>query len=166
MVHSLAVRASASPQVILRWVFVGVGLFIVLRPDLILNSAQRLAPTLQTLFPNSPKTQAALFIAVMLLPLQGGVLCLISALGLVRGSRWSRWTGFVGCTFLLPSPSWLALIGLGGAVLIAAIPITCPAREQNKTEVDADYWTRAKNSTTQKMILGLSGLLLIGGING
>jgi tetratricopeptide (TPR) repeat protein len=155
-------------QAILRWAFFALGLFIVVRPDLLLNSTQAFAPFAQILFPNSRWGQVVLTLAITVLPMQGAVLYLITSWGLARGSRWARWTGLVGCIFLLPGFPWLTLAGLLGAGLILAIPITKPAAILNEAARNAsgDYWAKARNSRAQQIVVFASGALLIPGFDG
>ena len=150
-------RRPLNPEVVLRWASLGIGLFLVVRPDLILKSAQALTPLAQTLFPNSPWGQVIVVLGATLLPMQGGVLFLITAWGLGKGSRWARWTGLAACLCLLPGLPWFTLLGTVGAVLIFTIPIKASLQAMPPAPPEAvnDYWTAARNSKAQKIILFL-----------
>jgi hypothetical protein len=111
MVHSHPVRA-LYPQSLLRVGFYTLGFFIVIRGDLVLKSGQALAPSALTLFPNNAWSRVIVVIATTLLPMQGGVLALITGLAMSRGWRWARWTGFAACLCLLPGLPWFTLIGV------------------------------------------------------
>jgi len=160
------VRRPLNPEVVLRWASLGIGLFLVVRPDLILKSAQALTPLAQTLFPNSPWGQVIVVLGATPLPMQGGVLFLITAWGLGKGSRWARWTGLAACLCLLPGLPWFTLLGTVGAVLIFTIPIKASLQAMPPAPPEAvnDYWTAARNSKAQKILLFLSETLLILGL--
>jgi tetratricopeptide (TPR) repeat protein len=166
MVHSHPVRA-LYPQSLLRVGFYTLGFFIVIRGDLVLKSGQALAPSALTLFPNNAWSRVIVVIATTLLPMQGGVLALITGLAMSRGWRWARWTGFAACLCLLPGLPWFTLIGVVGSVLVLGIPVTKPS--QNISSVPAqvvqDYWIAARNSRAQQVILFASGALLIAGLD-
>ena len=149
-----------------RWAFFALGMFLIIRPDIWLNAVFYWRPLTAFLFANSPRNRDLALIPVMLIFGQSGVLSLITAWGLERGRRWSRWTGLLACLSLLPGFPWFTLIGVVGLLVLLTFPVefedTLPkaATRQNK-----DYWSAARKSRMQEVILFISGALIIAGLD-
>lgn len=156
-------------RVILRWAFFGLGIFLIVRADLALNSALTIRPFAELLFPNDPRSQNIVTAVAVMVIIQAGLWCLATAWGLKRDRKWARWVGFVACVALLPGLPWFSIIGITGICIILVAPLKLGTSEQNQhiaPTVTQDYWTQARNSLTQRIILLLSGALLIAGLDG
>jgi len=103
----------------------------------------------------------------MLILMQSGVLSLITAWGLHRGLNWARWTGLFTCLSLLPGFPWFTLIGVVGLLVLLTVPIKIEgATPQAKTNQTKDYWSAARDSRMQKVIIFIAGGLIIAGVDG
>lgn len=153
---------SANQRVIFRWLFFAIGLFIVVRGDLVLDSAQQFA----TNYLGNPHVYNALLIAG-LSPFLASSILLISSLGMKGRSSWPRWLAFGAFLLMLPAFPWFTLVGIFGAILTAAVPMNAnPAARESVEPASNDYWEGARKSKAQKFILFLFGPVLIFGVDG
>jgi tetratricopeptide (TPR) repeat protein len=160
-------RELPSLRVILRWAFLALGLFLIIRGDLVLNSALTIRPFVQLLFPDNPRSQNIATAAAMIIIFQAGLLCLATAWGLQRGRGWARWGGILACISLLPGVPWFSLIGVAGIFVMLVSPLRPDAEpHQQQMSHTEDYWTAARNSIGQKIVFLLSGALLIAALDG
>jgi tetratricopeptide (TPR) repeat protein len=151
----------------LRWAFLAVGIFLIVRPDVPLNEALSIRPLTALLFPDNRRYQDLALIPAFVVLMQAGILSLVTAWGLHRGRKWSKWTARVACLSLLPGFPWFTLIGMTGLLVIVSTPLRL---ESNSSTGEAtpnhDYWNAARNSHLQKVITFLSGAFLILGLDG
>ena len=154
-------------RTILRWAFLVLGMFLIVRPDIPLNVVLSLRSLTAFLFANNRRLQDLALIPAMLILMQSGVLSLITAWGLHRGRRWARWTGLFTCLSLLPGFPWFTLIGVVGLLVLLTVPIKVEGTSsQATTNQTKDYWSAARDSRMQKVITFISGALIIAGVDG
>lgn len=99
----------------------------------------------------------------MIVIIQAGLLCLATSWGLKGNRRWARGSGLLACVSLLPGLPWFSLIGLTGICVLLVIPLKVERPAALRTS--QDYWTRARNSMSQKIVLFCSGGLFIAGVD-
>src|SRR5437870_10071338 len=162
MLHSCGMKGLIDARVVLRWGYLSLGIFLLVRSDVVLNSALAIRPLLEVLFPFDPRRQNLVLAMALILILPAALLCLASSWGLSRGRKWARWTGVAGCLCLLPGVPWFTLIGLTGAVVTLLIPLKAQTLGQALvTAQSKDYWTAARNSRAQTVVVLLAGPLFI-----
>jgi hypothetical protein len=97
--------------------------------------------------------------------MHASLLSLATAWGLYRSRRWSRWTGLLACACLLPGLPWFTIIGVAGFAVLLVNPLRLGALPNQPTiKPLQDYWTAARDSRTQKVVISISGALLIVGL--
>jgi len=154
-------------RTILRWAFLAFGMFWIIRPDAWINAVFSWRPLAAFLFANNPRNRDLALIPVFFIFGQSGIFSLITAWGLQRGQRWSRWTGLFACLSLLPGFPWFTLIGVMGLLVLVTYPITFEdTLPQAATYQTKDYWSAARESRMQGVVLFVSGALLIAGLDG
>src|SRR2546422_8771615 len=99
----------SEPRVVLYWGFLALGLFLIVRDDLVLSSILSDRTFTERLFPNNLRAQNIALAAAVTAAMPAGLLCLATAWGLRRGRKWSRWIGSLACICVLPVPPWLTL---------------------------------------------------------
>src|SRR5689334_10173152 len=109
-------------RTILRWAFLAFGMFWIVRPDVWGNAVFYWRPVAAFFFA-SPRNRDLALIPVMLIFGQSGILSLITAWGMQRGKRWSRWTGLFTCLSLLPGFPGFTLLGVVGLLVLLIFPI-------------------------------------------
>jgi hypothetical protein len=164
-------RELRDARVILRWAFLVLGVFLVIRFDLVLNSAWHLSPLAKVVFPNDPREQNIFVAVAMFVIMPCALLCLATAWGLERNKRWSHWTGLLACITLLPGAPWFTLIGAIGACVLLINPPRLGTTEIPATlalsKQTTDYWTAKRQLTRSQSIIYLAlGACLIGALNG
>ena len=161
-------RAPADQRVLLRWLFLALGLLIVLAPGLVLHSLF-LSDWAELLYPNDPRHRARLLGWLYVLLLPGGLLCLATARGLNRSKPWARWCGILTCLLLLAGFPWLTIAGAVGLyVWIARPPLlgkTAQPGQSAPAQPSKDYWTSKRRSIALPAIstvVGFAALLMAG----
>jgi tetratricopeptide (TPR) repeat protein len=132
----------------LRWIFLIAGWFLIICDHFVIDSLLGIHQWAAHTYPGHFRHQRLIVLEFDLVLLAMAILCLITAWGLHRSRRWSRWTGICACAGLLPGYPWLTLAGAAGLFLIAKLPRleAPPAPKQTR-----DYWTRKQKSWLQQV---------------
>jgi len=153
-----------------RWAFLVLGFFLIIRADLVLTSVYSARPLFEFIFPDARSQNIALAVATIVV-LSAGLLSLATAWGLDGDSKWGRWTGLLASIALLPAWPWFSAIGFAGILVILTAPLDAKQQQIAETAPPAppvtdDYWTQAKTSNSQAVLIALYGAFVIAGVNG
>jgi tetratricopeptide (TPR) repeat protein len=150
-------------RVLLRWIFLAFGLFLLFCTNFVVHSVLRADAWAKLLFADAPRLQTLVIATSYLIIGPCGLLCLATAWGLKRSRRWSRWTGACACTILLAGFPWFTVAGaMGLFVLIARPPRLGPGQqpgEPAKAKQTKDYWISKRKSRAQSIMSGIGGVL-------
>jgi tetratricopeptide (TPR) repeat protein/Zn-dependent protease len=160
----------ANRVIVLRWVFLVAGLFLLGGGGIILGLNTTAQQWAQVMYPGDHLAQRSLLMAVTLISFMVSVLCLASAWGIPRGKSWGRSAGVLASIGLIGMFSPLSLAGFW-CLWALAKPLELPAKaESAKSSLQSkDYWVAARQSRERRFVsfsLAVLGLLAMGWVKG
>jgi tetratricopeptide (TPR) repeat protein len=147
-------------RILLRWIFFVSGWILLLFPSFVVRSVLGIDTWAAHAYPGNHRQQALLFSVATLDLLVSALLCLVTARGLKRSRRWSRWTGVCACAILLFGFPWMTIAGAAGLyTLLFKLPrLEAPPAPKQTT----DYWTRKRKSWLQQVFIYIGFFMAVG----
>ncbi len=147
-------------RIVLRRIFLVSGWLLLLFPSFVVHSVLGIDTWAAHAHPGNHRDQALIVLIATLDLLVSSLLCLLTARGLGRSRRWSRWTGVCACAILLFGFPWLTIAGAAGLyVLLVKLPrLEAPPAPKQTT----DYWMRKRKSWLQQVFIYVGFFIAIG----
>jgi tetratricopeptide (TPR) repeat protein len=145
------------PKKLLRWLFFVSGLALLYFQRLYLRSLGG-ADLLQSLQQLSPALQVQVMLLVLIVVGACTVLCFVTAWGMKRRRRWSRWTGICASLFLLPG---FPLFSIAGGLGLFGILLVDLDLEPAGVRLKGEAWDRRRESLLQQFVVAAGWILIV-----